>query len=798
MLLNYLKIAWRNIKRQKVYSTINIVGLAIGLTISLVIAFYVMDDITFDQFHDKPETVFRIAGQSNVADSDGRTTAITSGPLPKAAQQEFPEIIGATLITNFGNQPIARGDAEQFDPNDENTIRARALLTNPGFFDVFSFKIIHGDAADLAKPNAVFLTPDVAEAVFGDEDPVGQALQLRPVQDAYVAGIVEKPPGNSHIQFEMILPLRVEMNALWWDTWENQALTGYVRLHEAADPVEVAEKMDCMAHANGYPANYTVLLQPLLEIHLHSSNYSYDFRNFGKKDVSVIYVMTAIGIMILLIASINFINLSSARAAQRAREVGMRKVVGAERTQLMGQFLGESVFITFIAMVIAIFILQMTLPNLEDFLEKSLKVDFVANPMLLVVLLGVALGVGLASGIYPSFILSAFKPILVLRGEFQTSKSGVLLRRILVIFQFVITVGLIVGVLTVFAQIRHLQSMNLGYNRDQVLVMPNFIGDREDILRNKLEELPTVTSMGRTSRLMGEGLSIQAIPEGYDRSNSFNWFTFYIDDGFFKTLDIEMADGRLFSPEIATDATEGLIINQAAVDLVGWDNPVGRRIDLIQIEGNAEPRRVIGVVKDFHFTSTRRATGPLLFLYSRAQSPLLLARLAGGDIVETREQIDNLQRELFPDRPPRSFFLDDIFDNQFNDDREFASHLGFFAGVAIFIACLGLIGLVSFAVEQRRKEIAVRKVLGCSEGKVVFLLALDFLKWIAIGNFIAWPIAYLGMQRWIAGFVYRVPFTVIPILLAGILALVIAMLTISFQSIKAARLNPANALRQDM
>ncbi len=798
MLLNYLKIAWRNIKRQKVYSTINIAGLAIGLTISLVIAFYVMDDLTFDHMHEKPETVFRVAGQSNVQGGDGRIAAITSGPLPITALQELPEVIGATRITNFGQQPIARGDAEQFDPNDENTVRARAIITDSGFFDVFSFKIISGEAADLGKPNAVFLTPDIAEAVFGDEDPVGQALQLRPVEDAYVAGLVEPPPTNSHIQFEMILPLRVETNPLWWDTWDNQALTGYVRLHEAADPVEVAGKMDVMAHSKGYPENYTVQLQPLLDIHLHSSNYSYDFRNFGKKDASVVYVMTAIGIMILLIASINFINLSSARASQRAREVGLRKVVGAERAQLVGQFLGESIFITILSMLIAMIILQTALPHLEDLLEKSLAVNFFQNPMLLLILLGVAVVVGLASGIYPSFILSAFKPIMVLRGEFQTSKTGVLMRRILVIFQFVITIGLIVGVLTVFAQIRHLQSLNLGYNRDQVLVVPNFIGDREDLLRNRLEDMPAVTAMGRTSRLMGEGLSMMAIPEGFDRSNSVNWFTFYMDEGFFSTLDIEMAQGRLFSSEIATDETEGVIINEAAMRFVGWEDPIGKRIDLVRIEGNAEPRRVIGVVKDFHFASTRRATGPLLFLYSKAQSPLLLARLAGGAIIETREQIENIQRELTPDRPPRSFFLDDIFDNQFNNDREFASHLGFFAGVAIFIACLGLIGLVSFAVEQRRKEIAVRKVLGCSEGKVVFLLALDFLKWIGVANLIAWPIAYFGMQRWIAGFVFRVPFTVLPFLLAGITALILAMLTISVQSIKAARMNPANALRQDM
>ncbi len=798
MFSNYLKIAWRNIKRQKIYSTINIVGLALGLTISLVIAFYVLDDLTFDHFHHNPESIYRVVMWSNVPGRGGRFSAITAGPLLPASRNGIPEVLGATRLTTFGQQPIARGDVETVETNDDDAVRGFMLLTDPGFFDVFSFNIRVGNASDLAEPNAIFLTPDIASAVFGDEDPVGKPLQIRGVDDAYVAGIVEAPPNNSHLQFDIIVPLIVERNPIWWDSWDNQALCGYVRLHENAGASDVEGKMDAIAKTNGFPENYDIKLQPLLDIHLGSADYAYDFRNFGKKDASVVYVMSAIGFMILLIASINFINLSSARAAQRAREVGMRKVVGSTRWQLIIQFLGESVFITILAMCIAMVILQLTLPHLENFLEKSLDVSFLGDPLLILILMGVAILVGLLSGIYPALILSGFMPVKVLRGEFQSGKAGVLLRRILVISQFVITVALIVGVFIVMLQIRHLKSIDLGYNREQVLAVPNFLGDREDVFKNRLKSMPSVVSVGRSSRLMGEGLSIQTIPEGSDRTNSLNWYCFYVDEGFFETLDISLAQGRSFSSDVASDAEGFVVINEAALEVAGWDDPLGKRIDMVMEEGDAVPNRVIGVVRDFHFTSARQAIGPMVFLYDPSRSPLILARLAAGEIVQARNEIEAIHDELFPDRDTGYFFLDDIFDRQFNDDREFATHLGFFSGVAIFIACLGLIGLVSFAVEQRRKEMAVRKVLGCSEGRLVSLLAMDFLKWIGLANLIAWPLGYFSMQRWLNEFVYKVPFTVWPFILSGTGALAIAMLTMSFQSILAARTNPADALRQDV
>jgi len=798
MFYNYLKIAWRNIKRQKIYSTINIVGLTVGLTISLVIGFYVIDDITFDRFHKDADNIYRVITTEDLGGQGASKWAIISGPIIPAAKSEIPEVVGATRIISFGRGPIARGDSERSGEEAEDAVRALTFVTDPGFFDVFDFKILAGDASALATSDGVLLTPEIASAVFGDEDPMGKPLQLRGMQNAYVAGIVEAPPSNSHIQYEIIIPLRVERNPVWWDSWENQVLSGYIRIRKNADPERVKEKMIQIARANGFPEILTPGLQPLLDVHLDSTDYGYDFRNVGKKDASVVYVMSAIGLMILLIASINFINLSSARAVQRAREVGMRKIVGSKRWQLIFQFLGESVFITVLAMAIALVVLQFTLPHLENFLEKRLDIDFLNDPSLILILLGTAILVGLISGIYPALILSAYKPIKVIRGEFQSSKAGVLLRRILVVCQFVITVGLILSVFTVLIQIRYLKSMDMGYNREQVLVIPNFFRSREDLLKNQMKNIPAVLSVGRSSRLMGEGLSVQAIPEGADRTRTTNWSCYYVDEGFFEALDITLAYGRNFSNEIPTDAEAGVIINEAGLRLTGWDTSLNKRIDLVMEQGGAIPKRVVGVVKDFHFTSARRPIGPMVFLYNPRRGPLLLSRLTAGSIVETRNKIKAYHDELFPDREFNSFFLDDIFDQQFNDDREFASHIGFFSGVAIFIACLGLIGLVSFAVEQRRREIAVRKVLGCSEKRVVTLLAMDFLKWIVVANLIAWPLGYFSMQRWLDEFVYRVPFTIWPFVLSGTGALIVAMLTISIQSLMAARLNPADVLRQDV
>ncbi len=796
MFKNYLKIAWRNIKRHKVYSAINIIGFAVGLSISLILFFYVQDDLTYDRFHEHFNSIYRV-GQFNK--TSARVHAITSGPLILASIEEIPEVIAGTRTFLFGRRPIQRADQAQEDNSDQNAVRALTFVTDPGFFDVFSFKILKGDASSLGTPNGVFLTPEIASALFGEEDPIGQALLLRPVENAHVAGIVEAPPSNSHIQYEIIVPLRLEQRPLWWDSWDNQNLTGYIRLHDKADASAVEEKITRLAHAKGYAKILNPKLQPLRDIHLRSKDYYYDARNFGKSDMSVVYLMSSICLIILFIASINFINLSSARAATRAREVGIRKVVGSQRWQLIIQFLGESIFITLIAMVIAGVFLQLALPQLEGFIGKTLDINILNNPLLLLVLLAMAVFIGILSGLYPALILSAFKPSRILRGEFQSGPSGFLMRRVFVVFQFAITIALFVGLSTVMVQIKYVQSFNFGYNREHVLAISDYLGNRDDLLKMRVLDMSGVIFAGRTNFLMREDLrSLEAFPYGRDRGKSaFFAYDFIIDEGFFDTLDIPLVQGRNFSGERALDREDAVILNEAALRFTGFDDPLGKRLNIVDLEGNIFTKKVIGVIRDFHFSIARRSLYPMVFQFNPGQSFRLLIRLAPGQIAQTRTLIESAYKEIYPDREFQYIFLDEVFNFQLIPDREFASRLGAFSGVAIFIACLGLLGLISFSVEERRKEIAIRKVLGSSEARIIKLLASDFLKWIAVANVIAWPLGYFGINRWLSVFVYRTPFTIWPFVIAGVCALAIALLTMSYQSLRAARANPADVLRHD-
>jgi len=791
MFKNYLKIAWRTGRRQKIYSVINVIGLAVGLSASLILFFYVRDDLTYDRFHEHFKSIYRVTGNAR--------SALNPGPLIPASIEEIPEVATGARLTMFGRIPIQRANKAQEEEGGQNAPRVLTLATDPGFFDVFSFKILKGDPSSMKTPNGVFLTPDIASVLFGEDDPIGQPLLFRAVENAYVAAIVEAPPTNSHIQYEAIIRLRVEQNPVWWDSWLNASLAGYVRLRAGAEPAAVEEKMTKLAHDHGHLVFTRITLQPLKDIHLRSIGYAFDTRNFGKSDISIVYLLGTAGLIILLIASINFINLSSARAATRAREVGLRKVIGSQRGQLITQFLGESIFITLIAMCIAGVILQLALPHFARLLGKTLEVNLFQKPMLQFALLATAVVIGILSGLYPAFVLSAFKPVRILRGELKTGRAGILMRRAFIVFQFAVTIALFVGVSIVIIQIRYVQSCDFGYNRENVLVVPDYIGKGDDLLKMKVLDMSGVLSAGKTSYLpTQESSTFLAFPQGKERETSkFSSHDAWIDEGFFDTLDIPIVQGRNFSRERVLDLKDAVVVNEAAAKKIDLDNPLDKTLMIEILEGGFEPKKVIGVVKDFQFASARRTLRPLVFRFSLESSSLLLMRIDPGQSAQIISQIESAYRELFPNRNFRYFFMDDIFNGQFVQDRQFVTRLGVFSGVAIFIACLGLVGMVAFSVEERRKEIAIRKVLGGSEARIIGLLGSDFLKWVALANVIAWPLGYFGMNRWLSRFAYRVPFTIWPFVMAGVCALAIAILTMFYQSIKAARANPAVVLRHE-
>lgn len=797
MLKNYLKIALRVIKKQKWYSVINILGLTIGLTVSLIIAFYVIDDLTYDNFHDDAENIYRVLTIENTS-VGAMTYSITAGPLIPAASENIPEIVAATRTFSIGRPLVAAGNVPVNELNQTTGIQLQGFITEADFFDVFSFQIIKGDKNNLLQnPNGILLTANAAEALFPGKDAMGQTITIPGINDAYIAGIVEDPPTNSHIQFEFIIPLRVENNPLWWDSWENLMLQAYVRLREGASKTDVENKLIEVSRSNNMPEIYIPKLQPLLDVHLGSAEHRYDGSNFGKNDETVVAALAVIGLLIILVAAINFINLSSARASKRAREVGMRKVIGSNKSLLIFQFLGESVFLTLFAMALSIIFVQLTLPYLDEILGKHLEINFLANPLLFLLILLVAVTIGILSGLYPALVLSSFKPVTVLRGDFQKSNIGSIIRKVLVLFQFAITIALISSVLIILDQIEYLKSLDLGYNRDQVVTMfvPN---NNRDLFKDRISTLPGVKSIGRSSGVLGSNfIRYEVIPEGSSRQNSHMFQQIWIDENFFNALQIKMEQGRSFSSDFSSDTANAIVINETAARKAGWDDPIGKRLDMIEVDGSTVSKRVIGVVNDFHFTSARQEIEPLFFQLNTQNTFLFVVKLAAGSITSTVDQIQSVYKELFPNGNFNYQFLDDVFDQQFQNDREFAENISIFSGFAIFIACLGLIGLVAFAVDQKKSEIAIRKVLGSNEVRIVFLLAKDFLKWVLLANIIAWPLCYYAIGLWLNGFVYKISLSLFPFLMSGLAALIIAFVTMLYQATKAAFANPVTNLRSE-
>ena len=796
MIKNYLKVAFRNIRKQKTYFAINFVGLAIGLAVTLVISLYVRDDITFDGFHENGDQVYRML---SIGVKRGTKNSITAGKVVQYARDNVPEVLSASRIMPGGNRQIGPVGTDFRGPEAESLMRARALYAEPHFFEIFSFKILEGATGEaLSRPESVFLTPEKAQALFGSENPIGKSFAVRGMENAQVVGLVEAPPANSHIQYEMILPLIPAQNPQWWDSWDSLAIRGYVLLNENADIAQVAAKINEHAIKSGFPEIFEVRLQPLADIHLGSSDHSYDNLNAGKSDKVVFYTMGFVGILVLLIACINFINLTTSRASKRALEVGLRKVVGSKRRQLVAQFLGESVLTTLLTFLAALVLVELSLPSLNKIMNKSLSLNFQTDLMLILSMLAAAILIGLISGLYPAFVISSFKPVTVLKGEFKTGKKGIFLRRTLVVFQFAITIVLLISVLMVIAQINHLKSIDLGYNRSHVIAVPSPIGEGDDLLKQKLDALPFIVSTGRIDATPAPNFwRLEIIREGADRSENLTASRFAVDEHAFEAMEISLTAGRNFSKDFPSDAENAIIVNETLVKKYEYENPIGTTLRYYDEskENVIQSRQIIGVIKDFHYITARQKSEPMMFLYIPRSAYLLMVRIAPEQIQEALPPIEAEFKQIYPDRNFEYEFLDESFDQQFNQDRDFMRNISIFSGLAIFIASLGLIGLVAYMIEQRRKEIAIRKVLGSGERKIYSLLALDFLRWVMFSNLIAWPAGYLATRAWLNDFVFQVPFRPWIYILASLGVLLIAILTISLQTIRAVRANPAYALR---
>jgi putative ABC transport system permease protein len=799
MFRNYLKSALRNIKKHKGYASINIVGLAIGMACCILIVLYIATELSYDRYHKNAGRIFRLGLDANMGGSQV-ITPISNVPSAPALVQEYPEVIDAVRIRTVSRTSVEYEDKQYY----ENGI----LYADNSLFSVFTFPMIAGDPRTaLETAYSVVLTEDTAKRYFGDRDPIGRTLTLNNDSNFVITGVMNNVPPNSHFTFDMVCSYETlyDRNRELMEEWFNFRDYTYLLLAEGFDhkeledkfPSLIAKHMGSTLMALGGEIDF--FLQPLTSIHLHSNLENEISPN---SSITYIYIFTAVALFILCIACINFMNLATARSSTRAKEVGMRKVVGAERKELIRQFLGESLLYGFLSLLIALLFSWAALPFVSSLSGQDLSINLAYVPWLIPGLIGLALFVGFLAGSYPALFLSSFRPVQVLKGNLKTGSSHSRLRSVFVVSQFMISIGLIIGTGIILSQIKFMKNKSLGFDKRNVLVVE--IMDRNmrrslDSVKAEIQRVPGVLAVSSASLVPGQEPSVQPfIPEGFTEKQSQLMEIFWVDQDFFPALGMDVVKGRNFSLEFGTDSSSAVIINETAARRYGWENPVGKTIrapgdDITQWDTYT----VVGVVKDFHRTSLHSIIAPQLIGNDPGRFDELIIRIAPENPNLTLNLLREKWQEIDPQRPFDFFFLDSRLDSQYGAEERLSDILSAFSVFAIFIACLGLFGMASFAAEQRTKEIGIRKVLGASVSGVVVLLSKDFLKLIVIANLIVWPLAYFGMHRWLQNFAYKTGISIGIFVFTGLAAMGIALATVSFQSIRAALLDPIHAIKYE-
>lgn len=796
MFKNYFKIAFRNLLNKKFYSAINILGLSIGMACCMLIFLYVSHELSYDSFHSKANRIYRLVTDIKTP-TEIINISITSAPMGTYLKKDFPEVSEVARIDY--SSVLLQKDDQQFQEDE-------SLFADASFFEVFDFPLLRGNASTaLAEPFNVVLTEDAAKKYFGKQDPIGQSLRMDGNHDVTVTGVVGNVPSNSQIQFSMLISMSTlteKLNPGMEEEWGNFGFYTFLLLSEPTNPTALEAKIPAFMEQHigpfmkEYNMHYSLFLEPLRSVYLHSDRGGEVTGNLAN-----IYIFSIIAGFILLIACINFMNLATARATERAKEVGIRKVIGAMRRQLTLQFLSESILLSLIAFVLASLFCELLLPAFNQLSGKIITESIFQNSAYLLLLFLLALGVGTLAGIYPAFVLSSFKPVAVLKGRFSSSSRGLLLRKGLVIIQFTISIMLIAGTAIVYTQLDYMRSQGLGFKKEQMLVI-DFKGDEKvkqqlEAIKNTLSSHPQVLSVSASSSTPSSGnagayTNIES-PAGEMQASNIDLYS--IDFDFLSQYQIDIVAGRAFSKDFPTDSTQALIINEAAAANYGYASPeeaVGKRFSQWGREG-----QIIGVIKNFHIRSLQQDIKPLTLRIEPNDFRLISFSIDTKDIPNTLASLEQQWKELAPQRPFDYFFLDDAFDQQYRTEVQFGQLFIYFAGLAIFIACLGLLGLISYTVVQRMREIGIRKVLGATEKSIVGLLSKDFLVLVVIAFIIATPIAWFVLKQWLEDFAYRIEISGWPFALAGMVAIFIAMLTVSFQSIRAALSNPVDSLRNE-
>ncbi len=811
MIKNYFTTALRVLNKQKFFITINVLGLAVGIACCMVMLLYVKNEVSYDKYHANIDQLYRIVVDLKFGEVDGRMSD-SPPPMAQALLHDFPEVANAGRTEERRDIWVSRG-------GNEGVLIEDAAYVDSSIFQMFSFEVLSGDPVNaLTNPDLVVISQRIADLFFPGEDPMGQILTVGNDWNVEVAGVIANMPEQSSFVYDIFFSMeKVQLGDN--NIWLNHSFETYFQLTEGADPEALRGKFPAMLERYAGPELEKFLgitleefresgkqigygFQPVADMHL----YSQDIDGVGGDgNIRYVYIFSLIAIMILVIASINFINLSTAKSAVRAREVGIRKVMGSVRSMLIGQFLTESVIMSTLSFMLAIGIGALFLPVFNSLSQTEVSIPW-ASPVFWLVMIFGAVFLGVLTGMYPAFFLSAFKPVSVLKGNLTRQSSSGWLRSGLVIFQFVASIVLIISTLIVKKQLSYIQNKDLGFNKEHVVIIENTydLKDRTQLLKKELVKRDDVLAGSVSSFLpvsSSRSSSLYWLKENTNQNKEVHLSYFDVDFDYVKTFGLELDEGRDFSLSFPTDSM-AILINEVAAQRFGIaDDPIGNiisTIDDVTEDGTVTylDYKVIGVLKDFHFSTAKELINPLALFISDSRGSISF-RLKSDDLQATLREMEDTYKTFVPDKPLQYSFLDERFEEMYETEKRLGKIFGAFSVLAIFIACLGLFALATFMAERRAKEISIRRIMGAKVSNILYLLSSEFLKLVGLALLVAVPIAYFMMKVWLDEFAYRVDLGVDVFIISGILALFIAQLTVSFQSLKAALANPVNALRNE-
>ncbi|NIM10953.1 MAG: FtsX-like permease family protein [Candidatus Aminicenantes bacterium] len=782
MIKNYLKIALRNMMRHKGYSSINIFGLAIGMACCILILLWVQDELSYDKFHQNYHRLYRV--EQDIDLGGGKTVWVytAAAAVGPALKNEFPEILNSARCFFIPRRvPVAYG---------ENIFNEVIRFADASIFEIFTFPLKKGHPQSPFKgPNSIVISEKIAYKYFGNEEPLGKTLEI--TKDTFmVTAVMEDIPLNSSLRFDILLPIDyLKKGGRDLNDWESNDFLTYVLLRENTRSQEVSAKI---SDRQSREADYTsrMFLNPFSRIYLYSTRGGYASR------IQNIYIFLIVAFAILIIACINFMNLTTARYGHRAKEVGLRKVVGAGKKEMIWQFFGESFVMVFLALALGILMVQLLLPLFNNLVAKQLTLNITENLQTLMGLVGILLVTGLISGSYPALFLSSFQPVTVLKESIKSGSRGALFRKILVIFQFSLSIILIISTILIFRQLGFMRNRDLGLDKDNVICLQagSETSAIYESMKNEWLKNPNVlnvtTSFNKPSRIgMFDGSWEW---EGKPPDTKVEINKTWVGYDFLDTFKIKLLDGRFYSKKFPGDVSNSIVINEQLAKIIGPGSPVGKRF----WRGD-DKKTIIGVIKEFHYLPLHRKIGPMMLHLRPNYFRYIFVRVAPGNFGKTLGYLEKVFKRLNPGSPFEFSFMDEEYDKLYRNEERMGKIFNYFALLAIFISCLGLLGLASFTTEQRTKEIGIRKVLGSTVSGVVLLLSKDFARWVLAANLVAWPIAYYVMKNWLQGFAYKTGFGIWIFVLSGVIALTVALVTVSYQAIKTAMKDPVNALKYE-